>query len=221
MDPFAIATIVATLMATKAVERVGETIGERGIIESTKLLDLLGRKSPEIVKRLAATNPDEIDYEIVEQVRLATADPEIQLVVEAIALLYRSSIGSYESEELLYIKSIAINREQLGDQHPDTAISLNNLAVLYKSMGRYEAAELLYLESMKIWKEQLGDRHPDTATGLNKLAVLYYNTHQYQKALAFIQEALPIYIQTLGSTHPATQNANGWLQAIWQAIANQ
>ena len=36
MNPFTIATIVATLMATKALERVGETIGERGIIEGTK-----------------------------------------------------------------------------------------------------------------------------------------------------------------------------------------
>ena len=39
-----------------------------------------------------------------------------------------------------------IRRVALGEQHPDYAASLNNLAVLYLAMGRHAEAEPLYLQ---------------------------------------------------------------------------
>ena len=111
--------------------------------------------------------------------------------------------------------------DHFGDRHPDTVISLNNLALLYQSMGQYERALPLYESALEIMRSELGDRHPHTAGSLFNLAALYYNTQKYQKALIFIQEALEIYIPTLGNEHPTTQNANDWLQKIQQAISNQ
>ncbi|WP_130758769.1 tetratricopeptide repeat protein, partial [Microcystis aeruginosa] len=69
--------------------------------------------------------------------------------------------------------ALAIRKQQLGDNHPDTATSLNNLAVFYQSQGRYSEAEPLYKQALAIRKQQLGDNHPDTATSLNNLAVFY------------------------------------------------
>ena len=80
---------------------------------------------------------------------------------------------------------------------------------------------MFYLKSIAINREQLGDRHPSTATSLLNLATFYHGIQQNQKALLFIQEAIQIYTQTLGNEHPVTQNANGWLQGIQQAISNQ
>ena len=39
--------------------------------------------------------------------------------------------GKYEQAESLYERALAIREQQLGPEHPDTATSLNNLAVLY------------------------------------------------------------------------------------------
>ena len=40
--------------------------------------------------------------------------------------------------------SLAISEKALGPDHPDVAISLNNLAALYNDQGRYADAEPLY-----------------------------------------------------------------------------
>ena len=40
-------------------------------------------------------------------------------------------MGDYAKAEPLYQRTLAIYQKALGAQHPDTAISLNNLAALY------------------------------------------------------------------------------------------
>jgi tetratricopeptide (TPR) repeat protein len=63
--------------------------------------------------------------------------------------------------------------QELGPDHPDTAESLNNLAILYFYQGKYEQAEPLYQRALAIYEQQLGALHPNTATSLNNLAALY------------------------------------------------
>ena len=46
--------------------------------------------------------------------------------------LYKSH-GRYSDAEPLFLQALDIRRSQLGHDHPDTASSLNNLALLYKS----------------------------------------------------------------------------------------
>ena len=60
----------------------------------------------------------------------------------------------------------------LGERHPDTATSLNNLAALLEAQGDYAAAKPLYEQALAIRKAVLGERHPDTADSLNNLAEL-------------------------------------------------
>jgi tetratricopeptide (TPR) repeat protein len=49
-------------------------------------------------------------------------------------------MGAYEKAEPLYLKDLKISKKVLGEEHPDTATSYNNLALLYESMGAYEKA---------------------------------------------------------------------------------
>jgi hypothetical protein len=96
MDPITVATIALTLIATKATEKVGETLGE-GVIATTKnLLGILRRKSPDTVKRLeaGANDPYVIDAEIIEEVRqVAEADPEVQEALNATAQAMQQQFG--------------------------------------------------------------------------------------------------------------------------------
>ncbi|WP_342766285.1 tetratricopeptide repeat protein, partial [Methanosaeta sp. UBA356] len=70
----------------------------------------------------------------------------------------------------------------LGEDHPEYAASLNNLAVLYRSMGRYSDAEPLFRQATEIWRKSLGEDHPNCATGLNNLAELYRSVGRYSDA---------------------------------------
>ncbi|MCZ8117484.1 MAG: CHAT domain-containing protein [Microcystis sp. LE18-22.4A] len=119
------------------------------------------------------------------------------------AALYRVQ-GRYSEAELLYNRSLAIRKQQLGDNHPDTAASLNNLALLYQSQGRYSEAEPRHKEALAIFKKQLGDNHPLTATSLDNLASLYDSQGRYSEAEPLYKQALTIRKQQLGDNHPDT-----------------
>ncbi len=59
-------------------------------------------------------------------------------------------------------RALAIYEQQLGLSHPDTALSLNNLAMLYRSQGKYVQAKPLYEQALEIFREALGNEHPHT-----------------------------------------------------------
>ncbi len=104
-------------------------------------------------------------------------------------------------------RSLDIRKAELGDRHPDTATSLNNLAFLYSSQGLYAKAEPLYVEALDISKAELGDRHPSTATSLNNLAGLYDSQGRYGEAEPLYVEALEIRKTELGDRHPSTASS--------------
>ena len=80
----------------------------------------------------------------------------------------------------------------LGSNHPDVAISLNNLAGLYETQGRYADAEPLYKRSLAIWEKALGPNHPNVATSLNNLALLYDSQGRYADALPIVQRIMAL-----------------------------
>ena len=55
-----------------------------------------------------------------------------------------------------------IRKELLGEDHPDFAKSLNNLAGLYQAMGDFARAEPLYRQALEIRRKALGEDHPPT-----------------------------------------------------------
>ena len=75
--------------------------------------------------------------------------------------LYKSQ-GKYKEAEPLYQQALALRQKLLGDDHPDVATSLNNLASLYYSQGKYKEAEPLYQQALNIFEQRLGVDHPHT-----------------------------------------------------------
>jgi len=112
--------------------------------------------------------------------------------------------GRYEEAIARSERALAIREQTLGPEHPDTARSLNNLAVLYHDMGAYAKAEPLYLRALAIREQALGPEHRDMATSLNGLGVLYVNTGAYAKAEPLYLRALVIQEKALGPVHWST-----------------
>ena len=107
----------------------------------------------------------------------------------------------YAEVTLLAIESLKINREILGDKHPATALSLNNLGMLYVQQAQYAKAEPLLVEAFNINREILGNDTPDTAVSFNNLAILFSSQAEYTKAEPLYLEALKIRRETLGDKH--------------------
>jgi tetratricopeptide (TPR) repeat protein len=160
-------------------------------------------------------------FATLERATALKVKPRLQAYLQAYLLnqagLFLHYQGRYGEAEPLYQQALAIMREQLGEQHPHTATSLNNLAVLYKAQGRYDEAEPLYQQALAITRERLGEQHPDTATSLNNLAALYKAQGRYDEAEPLYQQALAIRKAQLGEQHPDTATSLNNLAGLYLA----
>ena len=84
---------------------------------------------------------------------------------------------------------LALKKEVLGERHPSTLTSMNNLAGLYQAQGRYSEAEPLYVDCLALEKEVLGERHPSTLGSEYNLAAFRYVCGQDQEAKEMFVEA--------------------------------
>jgi tetratricopeptide (TPR) repeat protein len=93
----------------------------------------------------------------------------------------------------------------LGAEHPDTATSLNTLALVLHSQGDYEAAQPLIERALTIREKMLGTQHHYTAHSLSSLAALLHSQGDYVPALPLYERALDTYEKVLGAEHPDTK----------------
>ncbi|HEY7418432.1 MAG TPA: FxSxx-COOH system tetratricopeptide repeat protein, partial [Ktedonobacteraceae bacterium] len=102
----------------------------------------------------------------------------------------------------LYEKALEIMRKVRGEEHPDTIVGLGNLAALYEAQDRYEEAEPLYEKALEMSRRVVGEEHPNTVIHLNNLAGLYRLRHRYGEAELCYKKALEIIRKVLGNGHP-------------------
>ena len=129
-------------------------------------------------------------------------------------------MGNYTAAEPLYRQASDIFRTALGENHPDYARSLNNLAVLYRTMGNYAAAEPLYRQASDIFRTALGENHPDYARSLNNLAVLYRTMGNYAPAEPLYRQASDIFRTALGENHPDYARSLDNLAVLYHTMGN-
>ena len=70
----------------------------------------------------------------------------------------------------LEMQVVETGKRVLGEEHPDTLISMGNLASTYRNQGRWDEAEELEVQVMETSKRVLGEGHPDTPTSMMNLA---------------------------------------------------
>jgi CHAT domain-containing protein/Tfp pilus assembly protein PilF len=124
---------------------------------------------------------------------------EANALNQKIAKLYNE--GKYRDAVPLAERALSIMEKARGPEHPDTAMSLHYLALLYETTGRYAEAEPLYKRSLEIKKKALGPEHFSVAVGLNNLALLYETTGRYAEAEPLYKSSLAIKKKVLGPEH--------------------
>ncbi|BAY28681.1 peptidase-like protein [Nostoc carneum NIES-2107] len=128
--------------------------------------------------------------------------------------------GKYSEAIPIAERALAIREKILGQEHPDVAESLNNLALLYSSQGNYAKAEPLYHRSLAIWEKVLGKEHPDVANSLNNLAALYQVQGNYDKAETLYLRSLAIREQVMGKEHPDVATSQNNLAELYRVQGN-
>src|SRR5581483_4254059 len=100
-------------------------------------------------------------------------------------------IGASSKE--LHLHALELREQELDAEHPKTAESLHNLAMLYGDQGRYKQAEKLYLRVLALEEPSKGPEQPDDAKTLNTLGLMYFYRKRYAEAETAYQRALMIY----------------------------
>lgn len=112
------------------------------------------------------------------------------------------SLGLYNAGEPHLRSALELRRCELGEEHPDVALSLNELAVLLSAKGDKPAAEIVYREALALRRRLFGDKHLDVALSLNNLGVLLKDMGRYVEAEPLFREALSLRRELLGAEHP-------------------
>src|SRR2546426_700204 len=123
-------------------------------------------------------------------------EEEIDRLNREVVRLYQR--GDFRSAMVQSTRAAELARRHLGEDHPDFATSLNDLAELYRAMGDYARAEPLYRQALEIYRVALGENHPHFATSLNNLAGLYAGTERTSEAFAMMVQAAKIDDRMMG-----------------------
>ena len=134
----------------------------------------------------------------------AGAEQAAGALLDGLASYRREVLAAYAEATPLCKRALALREASLGPDHPDTALSLNNLAWLLQAQGDLPAARPLYERALAIRETALGADHPDTARGLNNLGLLLRDQGDLPAARPLLGRALAIHEKVLGAEHPDT-----------------
>jgi tetratricopeptide (TPR) repeat protein len=112
--------------------------------------------------------------------------------------------GKYSQAQPLFEKALEIYRRLLTDDHPDTALGYDNVALNLNAQGKYAAAQPLYEKALAIRRGLLTDDHPSTATSYNNVAHNLNAQGKYAAAQPLFEKALEIRRRLLGVDHTDT-----------------
>lgn len=112
--------------------------------------------------------------------------------------------AKYEDAEYLQAMVMDTRKCVLGEGHPDTLTSMNNLASTYWKQGRWTEAEELLVTVTEAQKRLLGEERPDTIASMHNLASTYSNQGRLTEAEGLQVTATEACKRLLGEEHPNT-----------------
>ncbi|MEH2369736.1 tetratricopeptide repeat protein [Nostoc sp.] len=169
-----------------------------------KVMVAVAKDIPEnaTLKQITAVSPAiphiaEVANHLIQYV----SDDDLLWPFEGNATFYNAQ-GLYNQALPWWKQCLEVTKKRLGEEHPDVATSLNDLALLYNSQGRYSEAESLHVQALALRRKLLGEEHPDVAQSLNNLALLYDSQGRYSEAEPLYVQALALRRKLLGEEHP-------------------
>lgn len=122
-----------------------------------------------------------------------------------------------KSAEPLLRKSLALRQRESGARHPETAVTMNNLANVLLAEGKLVEAERLQREALAILEAALGPHHPRVGVSCSNLGDVLRAKGDLAGATALYKRTLAIDEKFYGPAHPETVADREKLQSIAEA----
>ena len=111
-------------------------------------------------------------------------------------------MGTLEEGKRHFERSLRLQIQLVGSEHPSVASSYNNLANVLKRQGDLNNAKEYHERALAIRQQTLGPQHPDVAISYDNLAKVLRDQGDLRQAKEYHERALAIRQQTLGPQHP-------------------
>jgi tetratricopeptide (TPR) repeat protein len=135
--------------------------------------------------------------------------------------------ASYKGSRILLYQAIEmgercweVSKRQLGEEHPDTLVSMSNLALYYYRLGNSRKAAEMEERCWEAKKTQLGEEHPDTLVSMSQLAGYYYQLGDSAKAAEIEERCWEAKKRQLGDEHRDTLVSMSNLAKYYNRLGN-
>lgn len=112
--------------------------------------------------------------------------------------------GDVDTAQQLLDMEYTATRRGLGEDHPGTITSVNNLGAVLGLRGNLSAARSLFEHALEVRGKALGEQHPDTLTPLNNLAAILWSEADLEGAQALFECVVEHRTRWLGENHLET-----------------
>jgi eukaryotic-like serine/threonine-protein kinase len=116
----------------------------------------------------------------------------------AVAEQYTGHLDVAESSSR---RVVALDRQLLGESHPQTGFDMMNLGSVKATEGEYPEAESIYRQAIDIIRAWYGPDHPDVATSNSILARSLMVEGKYAEAEAVLEQVLKNQERNYGEVH--------------------
>jgi hypothetical protein len=117
---------------------------------------------------------------------------------------YLHTRGEPRPARPLLERAFTLHQQLLGQDHPDTLLSANNLAGDLSALGEYAAARQVNEDTLTRRRRVLGEDHPDTLISASNLAASLRALGKHVVARELDQDTLTRRRRVLGEDHPST-----------------
>jgi serine/threonine protein kinase/Tfp pilus assembly protein PilF len=133
--------------------------------------------------------------EILETAGVASTD--VSQVLDDLGRVYARE-QQWDLAKQTYERALAIDQRALGDDHPQVASHLHNLALVVENMGDLKRAEALFRDAIARDEHIYGAEHPETAVAVGNYGSLLRQEGRLPEARALLQRALDIQLRVYG-----------------------
>lgn len=217
----ALAALVGGLLATSRQARIAREERDRARVEAGKATEVAGflssifqQADPARTRGDRLTAVEVLDRGRARLDRDLAAQPEVQAeLLTVIGAVYRDLGRSAAAGEALEL-ALALREKRLGPDHPTTAATLHELALLAWVDGDLELGAARAERALAIRERVLGPDHLDTARSIAALARLALMRGDGAAAKTGFERALEIAERAA----PASQEQARWLNNLGLAV---
>ena len=126
--------------------------------------------------------------------------------------------GKARDGESLFAMAFSFAREILGEEHPDTLLTMDDLAWSYQSLGRTKEAAEMQEKVLEVRRRILGEEHPSTLGTMDNLASSYLSLGRTKEAAQMQENVLEVSRRILGEEHLDTLGTMDNLASSYQSL---